>query len=261
MFRAAARTAHETGATSDQAPRVSARYVWQSRTAIDPSPTAEAVRRMAPLRTSPTAKTPGRLASNRNGSRAASCQAGAVLTDSPVEMKPFSSSANVSANHAVGALAPIKMNRAATLMVRRSPVYLCSTVTPVSAFSPTNSCNTRLGQQLDVGRRHDAVDEVARHVLIEIIAARQQVDLLRALRQEQRRLPGGVTAADDRDILPLADLGLDLGRGVIDVAAFQLGLARHTKFPVPRAERQDDAAGDNLFSVIEGDGVGVSVTA
>ena len=182
------------------------------------------------------------------------------MTDSPVEMKPFSSSANVSANQAVGASAPIKMKRAATLMVRRLTGVLVLDCNPGQRVLAHQFGNTGLGQQLDVGRRLDAVDEVARHVFIQIIAARQQVDLLRALRQEQRRLPGRITAADDRDILPLADLGLDLGRGVVDVAAFQLGLARHTELAVPRAERQDDAAGDNLFSVIEGDGIGVSVT-
>ena len=43
-------------------------------TAMDPSPTAEATRFAEPLRTSPAAKTPGRLVSSRKGDRAASRQ-------------------------------------------------------------------------------------------------------------------------------------------------------------------------------------------
>ena len=47
------------------ASRHSARTLWQSWTQIDPSPTAEATRLTLPARTSPTAKTPGRLVSSR----------------------------------------------------------------------------------------------------------------------------------------------------------------------------------------------------
>src|SRR4029453_15352681 len=52
------------------APRaqVSARYSCASRTTIDPSPTADATRFIAPARTSPAAKTPGTLVSRGNGS-------------------------------------------------------------------------------------------------------------------------------------------------------------------------------------------------
>jgi hypothetical protein len=43
----------------------SAKTLWTNCTAIDPSPTAAATRFMLPDRTSPTAKTPGRLVSSR----------------------------------------------------------------------------------------------------------------------------------------------------------------------------------------------------
>ena len=43
----------------------SARTLWTNWTAIDPSPTAAATRFMLPDRTSPTAKTPGRLVSSK----------------------------------------------------------------------------------------------------------------------------------------------------------------------------------------------------
>ena len=52
------------GATAaDQVPK----YSWIWRIAIDPSPTAEATRLTEPLRTSPAAKTPGRLVSSTIG--------------------------------------------------------------------------------------------------------------------------------------------------------------------------------------------------
>src|SRR5688572_24242349 len=104
------------------APPASARYAWQSRTATDPSPTAEA----APL-------------------------AGVPVRD-------------------------------------RHPDQL---------VLPQQFGDTGLDQYLDVGKRLDAIDEVARHVFAQIIAPRQEVDLVRALGQEQRRLPGRVSAADD----------------------------------------------------------------
>ena len=43
----------------------SARYLWTKLMAIEPSPTADATRFMAPDRTSPAAKTPGQLVSSR----------------------------------------------------------------------------------------------------------------------------------------------------------------------------------------------------
>ena len=47
--------------------RVSVRCSWMSRTAIAPSPTADATRLVEPARTSPAANTPGRLVSRRSG--------------------------------------------------------------------------------------------------------------------------------------------------------------------------------------------------
>src|ERR1700750_1482794 len=44
--------------------------VWTNEIAIEPSPTADATRFTFPARTSPTAKTPGRLVSSRCGERA-----------------------------------------------------------------------------------------------------------------------------------------------------------------------------------------------
>src|SRR6185312_11126072 len=48
---------------------IAARWSCTERTARDPSPTAAATRFNEPLRTSPTAKTPGTDVSNGNGAR------------------------------------------------------------------------------------------------------------------------------------------------------------------------------------------------
>ena len=54
---------------ADASIQVSARYSCARRTTIDPSPTAEATRFIAPARTSPAANTPGTLVSRGSGSR------------------------------------------------------------------------------------------------------------------------------------------------------------------------------------------------
>src|SRR5206468_4890615 len=50
-------------------PHVSPKYSCARRTTIEPSPTAEATRFIAPDRTSPAANTPGMLVSSVSGSR------------------------------------------------------------------------------------------------------------------------------------------------------------------------------------------------
>src|SRR5580693_1411957 len=64
-----------------------------SRTAIEPSPIAVAARLTDPLRTSPTAKTPGRLVSRNRGawSLSSSWASGMLL---PVSRNPWASSAS-----------------------------------------------------------------------------------------------------------------------------------------------------------------------
>src|SRR5437588_12505528 len=58
---------------------------------MPPSPTAAAHRLTEPERTSPAAKTPGRLVSSGPGGRLIFCQADDWATAAPVRMKPFAS--------------------------------------------------------------------------------------------------------------------------------------------------------------------------
>src|SRR5437588_1636816 len=93
---------------------------WMAAMAIDPSPTAEAARLTLPLRTSPTANTPGRLVSSRWGGRA-SGQCAAARTSGersgPVLMNPRASSATQPWSQAVLGLAPVIENTCRMLCV------------------------------------------------------------------------------------------------------------------------------------------------
>jgi dimethylhistidine N-methyltransferase len=74
--------------------QVSARYSCTNRTTIDPSPTADATRFMAPARMSPAANTPGTLVSSDSGSRRSfqiDAYAPSVIRSRPVSTNPFAS--------------------------------------------------------------------------------------------------------------------------------------------------------------------------
>src|SRR3954464_416345 len=75
--------------------------------AMLPSPTAAAQRLTEPERTSPTAKTPGRLVSSAAGDRLPFPPPGASATSAPVFMKPFWSRKISGGNHSVHGVAPI----------------------------------------------------------------------------------------------------------------------------------------------------------
>src|SRR5215471_10227977 len=81
------------------------RYCWAKRTAMLPSPTAAATRLTELARTSPTANTPGRLVSSREGplSRVAELlsESAAAGISSPVGMKPRRSRSTASSSQAV----------------------------------------------------------------------------------------------------------------------------------------------------------------
>ena len=77
---------------------------------MEPSPTAEVHRLIESLRTSPAAKTPGKLVSRRNGSRERCCQMSPPSTERsnaiPVRTKPRSSSSTAPSSQPVLASAP-----------------------------------------------------------------------------------------------------------------------------------------------------------
>src|ERR1041384_598474 len=94
-----------------------------------PSPTAAAQRLTEPERTSPTAKTPGRLVSSATGGRVAFFHIGASETSAPVLIKPFWSRRISGGNHSVHGVAPIMEKTAGGSTVRRLPVVVFSSST------------------------------------------------------------------------------------------------------------------------------------
>ena len=78
-----------------------------------------------------------------------------------------------------------------------------------------------LGHQLDVRRRLDALDQIARHAGAEAAAADHHVHLARVAREKHRGLAGRIAAADQRDLLAGAQPRLDRRGPVPDAAAFE----------------------------------------
>ena len=79
-----------------------ARYSQMSVIAIEPSPTADAIRLIEPLRTSPTAKIPGRLVSrNRGGRGGPSDEPGGSGATWPGEHEPGEGRGEVCPSHSV----------------------------------------------------------------------------------------------------------------------------------------------------------------
>src|SRR4051812_9560398 len=66
------------------------------------------------------------------------------------------------------------------------------------------------------------VDQIARHVLLEVLAAHDEVDFGGVVREKERRLTGGVAASDDDRRTAHACPRLYRRRGVVDADALEL---------------------------------------
>ena len=178
---------------------------WTNETAIDPSPTADATRLTLPPRTSPTAKTPGRLVSSRCGGRGSGQRAAVEILASrsgPVLMKPFVSSATQpSSQRGVRHRAGHDEHVAdvCALSTRRSR---CSRQRTRSSRSPPSSADD-LGvrAQLDRGVVLDAANQIARHALGQAAATHEHV--ARAWRSAPETPPPGRRSCRRRRRSPL----------------------------------------------------------
>ena len=92
----------------------------------------------------------------------------------------------------------------------------------------------------DVRPRRELVDEVARHALLERLAAADDRHAARVGREEHRRLPGGVARADDVDVEPVRVRRLAARRAVGDALARQAVEAVDGQPPPRDAAREDD---------------------
>src|SRR5215472_626304 len=122
-------------ASSQHRRHISLRYSWTNWTTMEPSPTAEATRLIEPDRTSPAAKTPGRLVSSRKGWRR-TFQCGESKSRGPVRTKSLASFSISGGNHSVRGTAPMKLKRAGHSKARRWPVSLLSSSTRRRVPSP-----------------------------------------------------------------------------------------------------------------------------
>src|SRR5580693_3860989 len=69
--------------------------------------------------------------------------------------------------------------------------------------------------------------------------------------EEHRCLAGGVAAANDRDLLAVAQLGFERGGPVPDPTTFKLCKSRHSGTAIARAARNDHRARSQRAAVFE----------
>ena len=175
------------------------RYWCTARTAADPSPTAAATRFVEPERTSPTANRPGWLVSKGSGDRPRACHPSpscSAVSAASVRTKLWSSSAAHPESQADAGSAPMN-----------------------------ESGDGGAGAHGDRRVRLDTIDEVARHALAEVAASDDDRDRAAGLCQEDGRLAGRVTPADDEHRRATALTGLQVGGGVIHAPSFELAQA------------------------------------
>ena len=139
----------------------------------------------------------------------------------PSGQSPWRRSRSPAAASRSAASAPMKLNSAGVLIVRASPVLLLTSSTSLRWPSPCMPPDFGVEQHLDVGRLLDAVGQVARHVLVQVVAADHEVDFAGLPGEEDGGLSGGVAAADDDHVRTPAHLRLDRRRGVVDAAALE----------------------------------------
>ena len=151
-----------------------ARRWWTSRTAIEPSPTAEATRLTEPEWTSPTAKIPGRLVSRKNG-RSSPCAVEVLALDVAAgEQKAVLVHRDVAAQ-------PVGVGIGADEHEQRLGLELAALAGArvgdddrLERGLALELDDLGVGHQLDLGAVLELVDQVARHRLAQIAAADHQ---------------------------------------------------------------------------------------
>ena len=236
---------------------ISFRYSCTNWTAIAPSPTADATRLTEPERTSPAANTPGRLVSSRNGGRFAP-QVGDWARAGPVRTNPFES-ISISFGQPVG-----PRHGTDEAEERRSLQHLRLTCLAVDNLYRGQTeiaghpLDLRVEQHLDVAGLLEPPGQVARHTLVQIVAADQDEHLPRLTGEEDGGLSGGVAATDDYHVRAPAHLRLVGCRGVIDAAALESLAPLDTETAILRAGGDQKALGNDGFATVQvKNGVGV----
>ena len=99
----------------------------------------------------------------------------------------------------------------------------------------------------------EALRQVVRHRVAEVVTADQDVDLVGVPGQEQGGLAGRVGAPHHDGVPAGHHLGLELARGVVDAASLEVGQAGHVQAPIPDAAGDDHGARHDVALVVEPD--------
>ena len=234
-----------------------ARYSWTVRTALEPSPTAEATRFIDPRRTSPTAKTPGAEVSNGRGSLSAKMglsRASAGI-DRSVRMKPFSSRATAPCSQDVAGSAPMKQKSATQVLVVRLSRRCVFEDHRFQVAVTAELTDLGIRHDIDVRVGRDAIDEVARHAAREIWSADDDRDPAASLAQVDGSLPGRVAATHHHHVGVTARSRFQIGGRVVDPVAFEPLELGDVQPLVSGTRGDDDRSSGDLALVDERDDV------
>jgi len=117
--------------------------------------------------------------------------------------------------------------------------------------APSSPTTSVLKNQFDIRRGLDALDQIARHAGAKAAAADHHVHLAGVTGEKYRRLPRGVAAADQHDLLLRAQPRLDRRGPVPDAAAFEIGEVLDLGAPVARAARHHDRFRAQHVAIVE----------
>ena len=178
---------------------------------MEPSPTAEATRFTDPYRTSPTAKTPGRLDSRNIGSRrSGQSPAGLAVLQ---EVGPGHHEPRLIAAHGIGQPLGARLgsdqDEQGSRPDRFGPTgFQIGKGQAFQAVLPGAAGHRDAAADGDVGGGVDLPDEVLRHAVRQRAAPDEQCHLRSVFSEVDRCLPGGVGATHHEDLAALHGLGL-----------------------------------------------------
>src|SRR5262249_31884482 len=138
----------------------------------------------------------------------------------------------------------------------RPPDFLArATAVPADRFQHAIAAfetgDGRLGENLDVRKARNTVDEIPRHARGEVVSANENPYFLDLGRQINDRLSRRIARAYQRDLLAGAQLGLERRSPVMDACAEIRLDALDGKLPVARAACDHDRTGPGIFIVGE----------
>ena len=93
----------------------------------------------------------------------------------------------------------------------------------------------RAGVERDIRQSRDAIDEITRHRRFKPFAAHDEMNVFDLGRQEHHRLPGGVAATDQRDLLAFAQFRFDRRRPIGHAGALEAQEVRDVRLAIARA--------------------------